>query len=266
MRALSVRDGEVSLGVEEVWGGEDLSVIVICSTCTAKATSATEDGGVRQQNSRRVVSARNSLLLHLDEAGRNGVPELGLNLGGIVREWLTEDLAASNEHLAIGQDNSIGENTWEPHRVDGLDVDWNSLCVDGEDVRIGSSIGTLVAGCATNSQDLASSGVVHDCIPAHSVTVNATSSCRGGTATSRGIVPVHSSAWTSLKHSASFPAEEPAMIVRAIDTLLISRKHGSDRSAIEKCPCICRWVVDFAIFGNSVSTRPRAANGECIAV
>lgn len=227
---------------------------MVCSTSTAEAASTTKDGGVRQEDSRRVIVAGNSLRCHLDEVGGDRIPYLRLELGSSVRERLTVDLTAGNKNVAIWQDHSIGEDTLEPHRVDGLDRDWNGRGIDADDVGIRSSIDALVACCTANRKNSASSGIVHDRVTAHGIAVVATRPCRRCTASTRRPIPVHSSARTCLENGARLPAEEPAMVVSAIDALLIGGKHRSDWCAIEEGPCICEWAVDFTIFGDGGST------------
>ena len=257
--------GTAAVGVEEVRWAPDLGIIMIGCAGTAKTTSATQDCTVSHENGGRVVVAGNGVSGNFGESGGDWVPEFGLKLGGGVREGHSVDLASSDENLASWQNHSVGEDALIPHGVDVLDGDDAVRSVESDDMGIGSRVDTLIAGSTTNHKDFALGSVIHNRVTAHGIVVIAsdTGGCLASGTSSA--VPVHSSARTSLEDIPILPAEEHSVVVRAVYTLSIVGKHGSDWGAAERSPGICSRAEKFSIL-SSKPTSPRTTNHENVAV
>ena len=122
----------------------------------------------------------------------------------------------------------------------------------------------LVVGRAADSEDFAVDSIIHSSVAAHRVGISSTSSSSCLAASAGCAVPVHSLGGTRLEDVGVFPAEEPAVVVGAVDALRICSEHGRYGAASEKGPCVGGRVVEFAVFA-ALAAGPGGADDEDVA-
>ena len=165
-----------------------------------------------------MVVSRNGGGSELGERVSGGVEQLGDVLAGVVAERVGVDLATHDKDRAIGEDDAVGESALVVHVPDGLGGGLAGGVADCDDVGVRGGIDVLVGGGAADGKDLAVDGVVHGCVAAHGVAVAGAGASAGLGARAGGAVPVHGFGGAGLEHVTVLPAEEPAVIVGAIDT------------------------------------------------
>jgi hypothetical protein len=90
---------------------------------STESSSAGYYGGIGHEESDGVVVSWGAVRGHLDELVVSWGPHLWGELVADIVEGPSVVLAASDEDIAIREDNSVVEDTREPHGVDGLDID-----------------------------------------------------------------------------------------------------------------------------------------------
>ena len=196
----------------------DLRVEVVGGAIAAQAAAAVDHGSVGHEERGGVVVARDGDRGHFAEGVGGRVEDFRGVLGRVVGEWNGGDLAADDQDGAVGEDDPVGKGASVGHGVDGCNGGSGRGGAKRDDVGVTGGVGILVVWRSTSSEDVSSNCIVHDGVAAHGVGIPIAGPRSGLTPSSSGRIPIHSRRRPTLEDVAVTPAEQPGVVISAIDT------------------------------------------------
>ena len=201
----------------EIWRIPDLHVEMIGSAGSTEASAPVAHGAVEEEDGNRVIIAGYRYGSYLGEGIGGRIEEFGRVLGRGVWERNSGDLTADDQDGAVGENDRVGEGASVSHGADGLHRGSGGRRAYRDDVGVGGGVGVLVVWWSTNREDFPSNRVKHYGVAAHGVGIRCSVSYPSLTPSSSAEIPVHSFRGTTLEDVAGAPAEQPAMVISAID-------------------------------------------------